>query len=461
MSQQSVVEKHTIGYVPPEDRHGKVRDLFTLWFGTNIAPLPVVTGAAGVTVFHLNLVWCVVAIVVGHLVGGVFMALHSAQGPQMGIPQMIQSRGQFGSYGALIVVVIAAVMYLAFFASNIVLAGQSLHGIADGVPVSTGIVLGALGSGLICVIGYRFIHALNKVATWVLGVGIVRGIGAIFVSGVPATFWSQGGYTTAGFLATVSLAALWQIAFAPYVSDYSRYLPADVGVRATFDATYLGCTLGSILPFTFGAIVALAMTGSEVMAGVQDTTGMLGTPLLVMFLLSVISHNALNLYGTVLSAITCVQTFVANWIPTARTRVVLSLVVIAASTYFAIGVSGDFISHFVDIVLALLVVLVPWTAINLIDFYLIHRGNYDLDSIFAADGGIYGRFNNKAIIAYVIGIAVQVPFMNTPLYAGPVSGALGGADLSWIIGLLATGPVYYALARRRELAPSELAAATA
>ena len=461
MSQQSVVEKHTIGYVPPEDRHGKVRDLFTLWFGTNIAPLPVVTGAAGVTVFHLNLVWCVVAIVVGHLVGGVFMALHSAQGPQMGIPQMIQSRGQFGSYGALIVVVIAAVMYLAFFASNIVLAGQSLHGIADGVPVSTGIVLGALGSGLICVIGYRFIHALNKVATWVLGVGIVLGIGAIFVSGVPATFWSQGGYTTAGFLATVSLAALWQIAFAPYVSDYSRYLPADVGVRATFDATYLGCTLGSILPFTFGAIVALAMTGSEVMAGVQDTTGMLGTPLLVMFLLSVISHNALNLYGTVLSAITCVQTFVANWIPTARTRVVLSLVVIAASTYFAIGVSGDFISHFVDIVLALLVVLVPWTAINLIDFYLIHRGNYDLDSIFAADGGIYGRFNNKAIIAYVIGIAVQVPFMNTPLYAGPVSGALGGADLSWIIGLLATGPVYYALARRRELAPSELAAATA
>ena len=99
----------------------------------------------------------------------------------MGIPQMSQSRGQFGSFGALIVVVIAAVMYLA---------------------------LGALGSGLICVIGYRFIHALNNVATWVLGVGIVMAIAAIFVSGVPATFWSQGGYTTAGFLATVSLRAL-------------------------------------------------------------------------------------------------------------------------------------------------------------------------------------------------------------------------------------------------------------
>ena len=84
-----LIEKHTIGYVPPQDRHGKGRDLFTLWFGGNIAPLPIVTGALGVQLFHLNLVWGIVAILVGHLVGGVLMALHSAQGPQMGIPQMI------------------------------------------------------------------------------------------------------------------------------------------------------------------------------------------------------------------------------------------------------------------------------------------------------------------------------------------------------------------------------------
>jgi NCS1 family nucleobase:cation symporter-1 len=52
-----LIEKHTIGCVPPEDRHGKVRDLFTLWFGGNIAPLPIVTGALGVQIFHLNLLW--------------------------------------------------------------------------------------------------------------------------------------------------------------------------------------------------------------------------------------------------------------------------------------------------------------------------------------------------------------------------------------------------------------------
>ena len=38
----------------------------------------------------------------------------------------------------------------------------------------------------------------------------------------------------------------------------------------------------------------------------------------VLFLLSVISHNALNLYGAVLSIITLVQTFAYRWIPTAK-----------------------------------------------------------------------------------------------------------------------------------------------
>ncbi|WP_236180557.1 purine-cytosine permease family protein [Pseudomonas mosselii] len=444
-----LIEKHTIGYVPPQDRHGKVRDLFTLWFGGNIAPLPIVTGALGVQLFHLNLVWGIVAILVGHLVGGVLMALHSAQGPQMGIPQMIQSRAQFGSLGALLVVVIAGVMYIGFFASNIVLAGKSLHGVVDSVPVPVGIVIGALGSGIIGIIGYRFIHVLNRIGTWVLGIGIVVGFGYIFSHVQSDDFLTRGGFNLAGWLATVSLAALWQIAFAPYVSDYSRYLPADVKVSSTFWTTYLGSALGSSLSFIFGAVAVLAIpAGMDTMDAVKLATGNLGPLMLVLFLLSVISHNALNLYGAVLSIITLVQTFAYRWIPTAKSRAVLSLIVLAACCVVAVFASADFIGHFVDMVLVLLVVLVPWTAINLIDFYVIHKGDYDIDSIFKVDGGIYGRCNPQALIAYAVGIAVQIPFMNTPLYVGPVSVHINGADLSWLVGLAITSPLYWWLATR-------------
>ena len=110
----------------------------------------------------------------------------------------------------------------------------------------------------------------------------------------------------------------------------------------------------------------------------------------------------------------------------------VSVVIFVACCYAAIGASTNFVGNLVDLVLALLVVLVPWTAINLIDFYVIHKGKYDIKSIFMVDGGIYGRFNPQALLAYAIGILVQIPFMNTPMYAIPAH--LGGADLSWLVG---------------------------
>ena len=455
-SSPPLIEQHTIGYIPPQERHGKVRDLFTLWFGGNIAPLPMVTGALGVQVFHLNLPWCVAAIVVGQLLGGALMALHSAQGPQLGIPQMIQSRAQFGSIGALLVVAIAWVMYTGFFASNIILAGQSLHGIAPSVPLSAGIVIGAAGSCIIAILGYRVIHLLNRIGCWVLGIGILLGLVWI-LSHLQGDAWlTRGGFSFSGWLATVSLSALWQIAFAPYVSDYSRYLPENVRVSATFRATFAGSVLGSSLSFIFGALAVLAVpAGLETMEAVRQATGLLGPLMLLLFLLSVISHNALNLYGAVMSLITLVQTFLWRWLPGGRSRALISLLVVICCVTLALLASTDFVGHLINLVMLLLVVLVPWTAINLIDFYAIHRGRYDLEAIFRVDGGIYGRANPQALLAYVVGILVQLPFMNTTLYIGPVARWIDGADLSWLVGLLVTTPLYWGLAlRARRAAPS-------
>jgi len=45
---------------------------------------------------------------------------------------------------------------------------------------------------------------------------------------------------------------------------------------------------------------------------------------------------------------------------------------------------------------------------------------------------------------------VQLPFVASPLYTGPIAAVLGGVDLSWIVGLLVTAPAYYWLARRSQ-----------
>lgn len=66
----------------------------------------------------------------------------------------------------------------------------------------------------------------------------------------------------------MSLSSSWQIAFCPYVSDYSRYLPEDVPAKSLFSAVFFGTVLGTQASMMLGVIVAAiagsAFSGNEV-----------------------------------------------------------------------------------------------------------------------------------------------------------------------------------------------------
>jgi len=95
--------------------------------------------------------------------------------------------------------------------------------------------------------------------------------------------------------------------------------------------------------------------------------------------------------------------------------------------------SAHFYSSFENFIGVLLFFFVPWSAINLVDYYLVKHGRYDVQSFFKPDG-IYEGFQWWACIRYVITLAVQVPFLDQLFYVGPLVSSLGGADISWIAG---------------------------
>ena len=125
------------------------------------------------------------------------------------------------------------------------------------------------------------------------------------------------------------------------------------------------------------------------------------------------------------------------------------LVLAAFSMSAAILGRAQFMTNYEHFILFLLYVLVPWTAINLVDYYLLRHGVYDVESFFRRDGGIYGWVNWAAVSCYLLGIAVQLPFVATAFYTGPAARAMGGTDVSWIVGLAVTSPAYFWLARDR------------
>jgi nucleobase:cation symporter-1, NCS1 family len=468
MANVPLIEKRSIDYVPCAERHGKVWHLWPVWFAgdANLATLAV--GVLGITLGG-NLLWTSVADILGCALGTFFMAFHSTQGPRLGLPQMIQSRPQFGYVGALLVWAVALIAYIGYNAFNEVLAAQSLHQLSASIsPTSPTvmILLGAAGAALAAV-GYDKIHIAQRgFAYLILVLLIVFTLGALFKLGFPASQWDPRGFKAVPFLSQLFAAASYQLSWSIYVSDYSRYLPRDVGTRESFWWTYMGAFIGGTWMMLVGTVAAAAATGEakfEVAAAMERAADTvvpgLGKLLLIGGLLGLVTITALNFYGASLTLLSVADTC-KRLECTAGKRLASLLVATVAATVIALGASGDFINRFSDLLAVLLYLFTPWTAINLVDFYVVRKGHYSIREIFNP-AGMYGRWNWRGLTAYGVGFVVMIPCFSTGLYTGPVARALGGADIAMLVGLPVAASVYLLTCRSIDLEHDRKRAAAA
>jgi nucleobase:cation symporter-1, NCS1 family len=100
----------------------------------------------------------------------------------------------------------------------------------------------------------------------------------------------------------------------------------------------------------------------------------------------------------------------------------------------------------------LLILLVPWSAINLADFYFVRKGRYAISDIFNPHG-IYGSYNIAGLLSFFLGFGLEWLFVSLSFYQSPVAHALDGGDISWVVGIVVSGGCYLLMTRglRRSL----------
>lgn len=459
-----LVERRSIDHIPHVERHGKVWHLWPIWFCGDAHLTTLAVGVIGLGLGG-NLLWSAIAIVLGCAFGGLFMAGHSAQGPKMGMPQLIQSRPQFGYLGALIVYIVAILVYVGYNAFNQLLSGETLHevtGVNPGVGsfAFTGLAM------VMAIFGYRSFHKLQRWLSFVLiGALIVFTVGILVVGGFPAEQLDPAHFKLTPFLAQFFVAAAYQLSWAIYVSDYSRYLPHDVDTRAAFWWTYLGTTIGGAWMMLVGAAAAGLVMGSRlnvaqalVHAGDSIVPGF-GTPLVILALISLITSAAQNFYGASLTLLSIADTVRPQQATLAK-RVVALLLTGVLAMAIAYSASENFLTEFGGFLAIMLYFLTPWTAINLIDFYFLRHGKYSVREIFKRDG-MYGLWNWRGLASYAIGFLAMVPFFATTWYTGPIAARIGGADLAMIPGLLVSAVAFWAFNRNVDISSETRAAAAA
>jgi NCS1 nucleoside transporter family len=452
----SGLEVRSIDYVPLNERHGRVWHLGPLWFMSNAQIATLAVGLISISE-GASLFWSVLAIVIGVLVGTLFMAFHSAQGPQLGLPQMIQSRPQFGYIGALLVWLFAYVQYAGFNVFNTILGGEAMSTTAHG-STKLWVVIVTVVALVIALVGYDLIHRAEQWLTYAMIV--IFGIFTItlFFLHYPAGTFGVGTFHAAPFLGQFGVVAGYQISWAIYVSDYSRYMPPDVTVRKTFYWTYWGSAIGGGWMMIVGAVLA-AWAGknfdgtgiSELNAVGNHVFDGFGAVVLILATLGLVSVTALNMYGGSLTLISAVDSF-KKVRPTLSIRMVTVGLTAVLSLIGALAATKNFLGNFNNFLLLVLYLFIPWTAVNLVDYYIVRRGHYAIAEIFNPRG-MYGRWGWRGITAYVVGFAAMVPFFDVgTLYEGPAAKALGGADISFFIGLPVAGLLYYALTRSLDVA---------
>jgi nucleobase:cation symporter-1, NCS1 family len=452
-------ETRSIDYVPLAERHGKVSHIGPLWFMSNAQIATLATGLISIT-SGANVIWSFLAIAIGIFIGTVFMAAHSSQGPQLGLPQMIQSRPQFGYVGALLVWLFAYVQYAGFNIFNTALAGQAVGGAISTSQASNPLWIWVVTilAVVIAFVGYDLIHSFERYLTWltVIMLALVT-ISALVHLHVPASEFDLSQFKAAPFFGQLGVAAGYQISWAIYVSDYSRYLPRSVGTRSTFAWTFWGSSLGGIWVMFLGTWIAVSAKdiGSNTVVDIKRVADDLfpgfGVIALIIAAFGLISVTALNMYGGSLTLISSIDSFV-KVSPTMRIRLVTIAITAAISLAFALFATSDFLGNFNAFLLLILYLFIPWTAVNLTDYFIVRRGHYAVHEIFKPNG-IYGRWGWAGIVSYVAGFLAMTPFFDiSGFYTGFIANAMGGVDISMFIGLPVAAIVYWALTRRVDVA---------
>lgn len=443
------IEVHSIDFVPREERHGRVKDQGPFWFAGNFEFLSISIGFIG-PAMGLSFGWTSLAATLGIVFGTLFMCFHATQGPVLGLPQMVQSRAQFGFRGVLVPLFGTLINYLGF---NIVSALLLMSGLGNlfHVPQWITLIATAVVSVGLAVFGYDWLHKAAKTLFWIslpliglLTLGIVFGMVHHAVPQTPL------GFNAVAFGTVFAACASYNIAYAPYVSDYSRYLPHDTGAPAIIWNVFYGAAASATWMIILGAwfvtrlgvsdpLQALAVAGNDFFPG-------FGYVLAVDSIIILAILVSLGNYSGVLTVITGMDS-IRQIRPTRRIRVATTIIFSAIWALVALAWGQGAMNALSLALVIILYLLVPWTAVNLVDFFFIRRGHYTVSELFRPHG-LYGNWAWRGLLAYTVGWFAILPFAVLPgLWTGPLASKLGGVDVGWLMGLIVSGASYYAFAK--------------
>jgi nucleobase:cation symporter-1, NCS1 family len=448
------IEAYGIETIAPEHRHGTPRELFWPWLGANSTFINMIAGGV-LILLGLNLWEALLCVFVGNLVF-VVVGFCSLPGPAAGTATLAVSRAAFGIRGNVLPNIFSWFATLGWETINLILGTLALQTLLAQMGVHTPhwmlapfLLVMAILTFAIPMLGHATLVVAQKWLSYILTVLTI--VMAVLL--VPKVHWGYAGATLAAhgglatwFLGLTAILGAGAISWVNFAADYSRYLPAD----ASKGSIVWWVTVATVPPgWLYGGLGVVLGTLVDTSNPIANLPKILPRwflfPFLLVVILGVIANNVMNSYSSGLNLLVLglkVERYKSVFIDAVIT---ITAAVIALFVY-------NFSTVFTEFLSLLVILLAPWSAVYLTDFWL-RRGRYaHSEDLLRSRGGAYWYRNGihwPAIVSLLAGVVCGGLVANTTLWQGPIStGLLGGADLSPIVGFIVGGGLYVLMTRR-------------
>ena len=430
-------EPFATDHIPLTERHGHPRHQFTLWFAANMVLAVLVSGFFS-ALFGLSVLQGLSAVAVGTLLGAIVMGLLAGIGTKMGVPQQVQARGPMGYFANFVpIALLTVVSAIGWTAVNTVFAVIALQMLID-IPFW----LAAAGifaiQAVFAIWGHNLIHLINKIATVVLAI-LFAVITALSVSQVDLSVGvnTEAPFYMGEFAGWVTFAGFffaYVMTWTPFASDFSRYLPANTSHTKVVAFTAGGTFTAMMWLGGIGVLVSSFAGELDAIPALAELTGSWMPIAMITVVLSTLPVSAMNLYGGSLSLLT---------IRIPVNRIVGVIIIAAISLGVTLLMQSNPYGSFYDFLNVLAYLVVPFSTVLLLDYYLRMRARGE-----AATRELFDtrRTVEWGFIAWIAGCAVSSLFWASTIWTGPLSGTFAQfGDVSFAVGAITAIIVYCAL----------------
>ncbi len=446
------IEGFGIDTIPDKDRTSTPWDLFRIQFGGANTFATVLLGTFPIA-FGLSFWQGVGAVVLGVLVGTLFLMPMGIFGPRTGTNNAVSSGAHLGVRGRIAGSFLSLLTAIAFYSISVWVGGDALvgafvklFGVQDSqlLRIALYAVIGLIVI-VVVVYGYQFMLLVNRVAVW-LNTALMLVAVFAFSGMFHADYAGSGTLLLGSFWPTFILAALVAmsnpISFGAFLGDWARYIPNGTSNGKLALAT-LGAQLMTLIPFIFGVATMTLVSGGDYVVGLIGVSPVwYAYVIIVVAFIGGLSTGTTSLYGTGLD-------FSSVFPKLSRVQATIAI----GSVAFAFIVVGrlyvDLLGAVNGFVGAIVVTTTPWMIIMAIGFWN-RRGWYANEDLQVFNRGkTGGRYwfengiNWRAMGPWIISAVLGLQFgYYPPVIVGVWSGVAGGIDLSLVVSIVSAAVLY-------------------